>query len=296
MIAGCSANEPNSQQTFAGFISTPSQTQPAAGNNLLYVVDPGTMGVMEYSFRPAAMRFIAFLNGVQDSFSACVDGQQNVWVTRQGTLMVRYAHGDTDPNATLSVRGGSPFDCSVDTQSGNLAVLASGVIYSTINVFKDARGRAHQIPLGRITEAYCSYDGNGNIFIIGQSSQRVAELFEIPAGQKTHRTITLKDGPALPGGIAWDGTYLDIADSQSDTIDRFTIDGSNATLHDSIPLDASGTIGKFAISGKYLIVPFQSASNGFVNVYAYPAGGKRIRTLRNFTIPRAVAVSRGAKA
>ncbi|HXM06489.1 MAG TPA: hypothetical protein VN936_03455 [Candidatus Acidoferrum sp.] len=296
-LAGCNPTYPlNSPATSVHAISPRADgVAPSASDNLLYVIDPGSMAAMEYTFKPAALRFAAILNGVQDPFGACVDASQNVWITQTGTLLARFAHGATSPDATLNVKSGSPMDCSVDDNTGDLAVLAETVIISTVDLFKGGRGRPAEIPLGRIVEAYCSYDGYGNLFVAGQSSGRDPLLYEIPNGGKSYKVISMNQAPAQPGGIAWDGTYLDIADSTIGAIDRFEVSGSSATLFDSIPLEATGMIGKFSVSGKYLVVPFQSGSNGFVNVYSYPAGGKRLRTLRSFSIPRAAIVSTGSK-
>jgi hypothetical protein len=268
---------------------------PPASDNLLYVIDLGSMAAMEYTFKPAALRFAAILNGVQHPFGACVDASQNIWIAQAGTLLVRFAHGATSPDATLNVKSDSPEDCSVDNNTGNLAVLTETVIVSTVYLFKSGRGRPAEIPLGRIVETYCSYDGNGNLFVIGYSSAGIPLLYEIPSGSKSYKVVTMNQAPAQPGGITWDGTYLDIADSRIGAIDRYQVTGSDAALFDSIPLEATGMIGKFSVSSKYLVVPFQSGSNGFVNVYSYPAGGKRLRTLRSFSVPLSAVVSRGVK-
>lgn len=296
-LARCNPTSPlNSPATSVHAISPRADgVAPSASDNLLYVIDPGSMAAMEYTFKPAALRFGAILNGVQDPFGACVDASQNVWIAQQGRLVVRFAHGDLSPDGTLSVRATSPTDCSVDSSSGNLAVLTTTIIDATVDFFKGARGRASIIALGRINTPYCSYDGTGNLFIVGTSLQGAAALYEISPGSKTFKVVTINQAPSKPGGIAWDGTYLDIADSSIGAIDRYQVAGSTATQVDSIPLEATGTIGKFSISGKYLVVPFENGSTGFVNVYSYPAGGERLRTLRSFSIPLAAVVSTGSK-
>jgi hypothetical protein len=295
-LSGCvSTLSSDSPATAMSAAATRVGVRPSVSDNLLYVVDIGSSAVMEYTFKPAALRFAAILNGVQRPYGACVDASQNIWVMPAGTVIVRFAHGAIDPDATLSVRA-VPIDCSVDSNTGNLAVLTDSSNNSTIDLFKGGRGRPSLIPLGDIRNAYCSYDGDSDLFIIGNSSAGVPELFEVPSGSESYKVVTMKNGPSLQGGIAWDGTHLDIADSSIGVIDRFKLAGSIARLFDSIPLEATGTIGKFGVSGKYLVVPFQVGSNGFVNVYSYPAGGKRLRTLRSFTMPRAAVVSRGPKA
>ncbi|HEY1429520.1 MAG TPA: hypothetical protein VGF18_08095, partial [Candidatus Tumulicola sp.] len=137
-----------------------------------------------------------------------------------------------------------------------------------------------------------AYDQNGDLFVYGSTGT----LVELPRNAGQFEQITLPLRVETPGGIAWDGKYLAIADADNATVYRFTIKGSTAKQVDSFPVDGANIIKQITIDHNRVLVPSDVTHGaGVVSVYHYPAGGERVRTLRNFSQPYAAVVSRGPK-
>ena len=102
------------------------------------------------------------------------------------------------------------------------------------------------------------------------------------------------------GGIVWDGTYLDVADFEKNVVYQFAIAGRKGTTNAAITLQRSYNIGGFFVEGATLIAPaFSSPSPGsppgpgLVNLYNYPAGGKKTGVIRGVNYPWSLVVSLG---
>ena len=55
----------------------------------------------------------------------CTDANGNVFISNDDNVF-EYAHGGTEPIATLDLPGSNAIGCSVDPTTGNLAVVFSG--------------------------------------------------------------------------------------------------------------------------------------------------------------------------
>jgi hypothetical protein len=74
------------------------------------------------------------------------------------------------------------------------------------------------------------------------------------------------------------------------------VSGSTATEVDSVPVHGAYAIDQLTIDGDRALVPSHlSQQAGFLNICKYPAGGTRLRTLRNFSQRYAAVISRGPK-
>jgi len=106
--------------------------------------------------------------GVDASGGLCSDKEGNVFVTDlPGEEVVEYAHGGTEPIATL-FPDVEPNGCSVDPVTGNLATVNRDGSYkseSSVSIFEGASGnptKYNDPELGGLT---CSYDDQGNLFV-----------------------------------------------------------------------------------------------------------------------------------
>ncbi|HEY1883821.1 MAG TPA: hypothetical protein VGG51_12360 [Candidatus Cybelea sp.] len=203
---------------------------------------------------------VGMLTGFEAPANLCADRNGNVWIPNSGgTTIVEYAHGGSQPIATLQVPGGaSPLACSVDPTSGDLAAIVSGGSNSSPHVYfiyKHASGspETHHVDF----PAYgCSYDSSGNLFVDGnrepnKRSQIGFKLGELPRGKTRFRTFSVGRGYDFWGQVQWDGKYVDV--SAYEYILRFAIHGRKAVPAGGVILHGLKYINGFWIQGSKVI-------------------------------------------
>ena len=270
--------------------------------DLLYVADPGTGGVIVYSYQPPKYKFVGFLTGAESPAGECVDAAQNVYVTNHSFsdshAIFKYAHGGTNPIGIFGDPAGEPIFCSVDPKTGNLAVVdypfQNGG--ATLAIYEKARGKPRLYGKSGFGMISCAYDDRGNLFVDGDVIGGYLQFAELPAGGNTFTTITLHQSFEFPGSVQWDGKHVAVGDFRAGTLYRFAIAGKKATEVGTTPLDGSTEVSQFFIQGPRVLAasaPVEYA--GYVKIYDYPAGGHALRTLSNFSTPIGVVVSARVK-
>jgi hypothetical protein len=259
--------------------------------NLLYVSDAQSNDVYVFSYPKGALE--GTLKGFDTPQGLCVDKAGNVFVTEYSPPeIVEYSHGGSSPIATLSDSAGIPADCSVDPTTGNLAVtnlesLSSGS--GSVLIFADARGTPSIYSDPNLHYYYyCSYDGNGNLYVDGTGTSDFAEL---PSGGSEFTNITLNQSFYSIGGVLSHGKYVAIGDSENNFIYKFKIRGTSGTRVHTIGLGGIGSGGpsQFWIQGENLIGPIRYASS--VDFWNYKAGGSPTRTITGLYEPVGSTVS-----
>jgi hypothetical protein len=260
------------------------------GENLLYVTNAGTDDLDVYSYPQGQL--LGTLTGFLDPVGECVDKTGDVFVTDyRAQNIVEYAHGGTSPIATLSDSGYHPGECSVDPTTGNLAVANSG----GVSIYADAQGTPTQYAdtnLGGVF--FCGYDNNGNLFVDGVNNSQAVEVDQLRSGSSSFAQIFLNQSLGGPGGVQWDGHFLAVADSFSDTIYEFAIDPSQNTgvLIGSTTLNGSPSLGnQFWIQGRRIVA---LNFDGFPLLYHYPAGGRPMKDFIDASTPVGAVVSKGS--
>ncbi|HEY6325362.1 MAG TPA: hypothetical protein VIW73_02455 [Candidatus Cybelea sp.] len=305
LLAGCGGSQPVSGAPGAVPSSRAVSTDADRGDsrmlseakseNLMYISDPATGGVLVYSYTPPRYRFIGFLLGLAQPAGMCVDSRQNVYVTNgsfAGSQAVfEYAHGGTTPIRILGA-GGYPVDCAVDPATGNLAVIAFGARQGDfVAIFEKARGKPRIYPDTNFGVRSCTYDLHGNFFMDGAVVSGKLQFAELPRGSSRFRNIALDQTFVSGAGVQWHGNMA-VGDAYQDVIYQFHITGRSGTEVGSTPVNGSNTAGDFLIAGHSVIVPSgPQFGGGFVKIYNYPAGGNARRTLSNFTTPVAMVIS-----
>jgi hypothetical protein len=293
-----------------------SWMEPAAsGTDLLYIADPDIGALTVYSYTPPNYALVGVLATPRNAEGVCVDRAQNVFTPAEAGeghgAVVEYAHGGTTPIAILGGIPGTVENCAVDETAGTLAVPAIpadatyGQHLPQVAFLKNAKGTPSLIslPKGYALLTQCAYDGSGNFFVsayVGAQSGDKYALLELPKGRKQFVPITLDQAILFPfsGGVFWDGKYLDIADPSQDLIYQFAISGKAGTLKAKVTLEKSYDITGFFIDGDKLIAPaFSLPGNGpsgvgIVNIYNYPAGGKKVGAITGVEYPAGLVVSR----
>ncbi len=227
--------------------------------------------------------------------SICSDRKGNVFFPDQyDSTVLEYAHGGTTPFAQLDDAGESPTSCSVDPNSGDLAVINACAKSSdycvgpgSIAVYRRAKGTPTLYQGGDIDwYQYGGYDGSGDIFVDGEgpSPSRVFAFDELPRGAASLRAIALDSIPSSPEQIQWDGSALTIENYNPPAIYRLKISGSAANIVGETHLRGSSIgIGPAWIQGNAVVAPYGRAGKQikFIGFWRYPAGGRAVQRIVN---------------
>jgi hypothetical protein len=268
----------------------------ARSRDLLYVSDIYTEDVYVFSWPKGKLE--GTLTGFGEPEGECVDKADNLWIVDTTARdVLEYAHGGTNPIATLQDAYGYPVGCAIDKKTGNLAVtdvfneVSSGQTRGGVLIYPRASGSPTQYQDPEIWfYDFCGYDNHGNLYVDGINSISSDDFAfaELPKGASGFSNIALNQHIDYPGGIQSIGGTVDVLDELSTppTIYAFSISGSKGTLQASTPLGGgySGWVNEFAISKSRVIAPVYDDSqppsgNSEVNIYAYPAGGNPIKSL-----------------
>ena len=209
--------------------------------------------------------------------AACSDSAGNVFILADGSA-VEYAHGGTEPIATLGV-GGNPSGCSVDPTTNTLAVVAEG----NIVMFQDEKGRPTNYPTG-LDLGYCGFDDKGNLFTNGYSQSGVL-IEELPAGGSEFSKYTLPNTLNVPGQVQWDGQYITYQTQDRPTISRISIFGSKATIVGTVTFKGMPhrQFQSWIYQGNVIIpLNVHGESPNVVGVWRYPKGERMVDSIRKF--------------
>jgi len=267
--------------------------------NLLYVSNHKDGSVFVYSYPQGKLS--GSLLDVRAS-GLCSDGNGNVFIP-QGNEILEYAHGGTEPIATLrDPLGGAVQFCAVDPTSGDLSVSGGTPRTYGLAVYTNAKGnpKTYRSLNG---DAYRSltYDNEGNLFAVAfpGGSDRSARLIELPKGGSRVGSVGWNGMHASHlGAIEWDGRYLAVESTESRsraiTISRYRVSGGQATSIGRIAFAGAGSPLQFSIHGGQVIMPNPSVSgSGAAGIafYGYPGGEGPRQSVEDDRQPQAAAVS-----
>ncbi len=257
---------------------TGSWMDPAALHGILiYVGFFGTVDV--YSYPKGTLVGQLTLN---DARAMCSDKSGNVWIgneQRNGSQMVEYARGATQPTAQLFSY--APQGCAIDPKSGDLAVVGygDGTGKQNLEIYHQAQGLPHTYSSHVLkTWYFCAYDSKGDLIIQGDvpTGYGDAGYAELLRGhqQFTPVNITTRYGS---GGVQWDGKYFVMAYENDYQLWRYSIDNGNATFIDNInlPIKQPYWFRSFWLSGKTIYassIEEEGSSGPTIAGYPYPAG------------------------
>jgi hypothetical protein len=266
-----------------------SRTNLLYVGNVYYLVT-GTTDVYVFSYPTGDL--VGKLTGFQNPKGICADASGNVFITDNRALdVVEYAHGGSDPINTLSDPD-SPNACSVDAETGNLAVSNDD---STVSIFAQAMGTPSVLSTP-FRPYFAAYDNRGNLFIDGWGDP--LPVAKLPKGHRIFKPITLDKRTRNfgPAGLQWynDRLAAGSADPASygccGRIYRFKIvgkmgikAGSGAVVDSTANFFIQGSTAVIATETKYL------------DFYSYP----RLAYIRRMSQPGyssyGVAVSLGSE-
>lgn len=293
-VAGC-AHAVSLPSLAAGNAAVKHDT---SSQDLLYVAnEPGTMKIYSYP----GLELQASIT-FDETDGLCTDSAGDVYVTVHNTgKIVELAHGSTKFKRVLKLPPGifGPVGCAIDPTSGDLAVTTN---FSGVLVYTHAAGTPmiyHDSDFDHYN--YCAYDANGNLYVdgsYGSASSFRFKLATLPKRAKAMVTLGLHVRPNDPGGVAWDGKYVDVSDAYNPIIYQYVVAGSAAREAHLIHLGHRAyDVLQFTIYQSQLIAPnnpcgsFRKGPNA-VLIYPYPGGGKPHEILRKGVYcPEAVVVS-----
>jgi hypothetical protein len=270
----------------------------ARSETLLYIGDPGSGGVLVYTYLPA-LKFVGVLVTPSDPGGECVDKAQNVFVTDRGPgshVTYEYAHAGTSPIAILGGAGGTPSSCAVDPTTGDLAVTSarSSTSHGKVAIYKGAKGTPKLFADFKFYDIlFCGYDDKGNLYVDGSNepSGNGFLMAELPKGGNALSEITLNQTIFFPGGVEWDGKHVAVGDERIARIYQFAINEYNGKKVGTTRLRGLSGIYQFFIFQGLIVDPSYVASGGTVGIYRYPTGGKTIRTVTGVSSPYGAIVS-----
>ncbi len=258
LLAGCGGAQPP-----IGTLGPTSQSRADTTDSK----SRATKGTVIYASTSADAYVISYPKGeVIGTFksppahSICSDTNGNVFFPVSQEVF-EYPHGGTHQIAVLKDGNYVSYGCAVDSRTGNLAV-ANGynLDYSdpgNIAVFVGANGQPEYYGDPTITAYYsCTYDGEGNLFVVGRSQTSSFLLAELPYGSKTFRDVALDEPVNDFGEIHWDGKYLALATHERRQIYRLSVAGSQATVVGVTKLNGIRKRGEtFAFLGSEALTP-----------------------------------------
>ncbi len=259
----------------------PSRLRRAvASEKLLYVSDPATDDVQIFAFPSGAP--VGTLTGFAQPQGECTDKNGDVFVANtQASNVLEFAHGGTQPIAILADPGQYPVACSVNPRTGDLAVsnaFDTNFYGAGVSVYKRAAGSPRVYAAPMLWEAFfLSYDGVGNIFVDGLSSDGSYRFIyaELPKGASTFSVVTIDAAIVYPGGVLWTGQAMAVGDQEYSptqaAVYQVQTSGSVGTVVGTTILDGRCDLVQFFVERRRLIGP--DPCKGNVGVYAYPDGG-----------------------
>jgi hypothetical protein len=261
---------------------------------LLYVSNSGNGTVTVYSYNARKKPTLTgTLTGFGFPTAPCTDNRGNVFIPDFASAeTTEYAYGVSTPSKVLAdPDNGEPTGCSVDSKTGNLAVVnilaqdSPSYGIGNVTVYPGATGTPtiYNNP-DMVFPEFAGYDANGNLYIDGRddlSSDATVKLAELPFGKSSYENLTINGGePYSPGQVQWGRRYLLVGDmGQGGTLPSYvhqvTVSRTVATIVNTILLKGTfQAIGYKHGSGANatFVAPDVSQSKGFI--FAFPAGKK----------------------
>jgi hypothetical protein len=238
----------------------------------------------------------------------CADSSGDVFVTApeeknsSQSIIYEYAHGGTNPIATLSDPG-SAIACAVDPTTGNLAVanaFTGGYGDGDVAIYQDAQGTASVYSDSNIEIFYyCTYDNQGNLFGTGFNEYYASNvLVELPEGTGGFKGISLSKSFDV-GSIQWTGRSLAAAaitptSRGEQPVYQIEITGSAGTVSGPTLLwsrrdKKNADAVQFWVQGGTIVGPDYDRG---LELWRYPKGGKPTEVIDAPVLFFGVAISK----
>ena len=228
----------------------------AKSEDLLYVSNSsGDVSIYRYQRRSLVGVFTGFMLPLGE----CVDKTGNVYIVDfRAQTISEYAHGGTEPIATIDDSPYRPYGCAVDRKSGNLAVAnyeegSSGK--GNVAIYAHAVGRPVYYTATFSHYQSCAYDNEGNLLTTDGFASG-SDFAWLAKNGKKMVNIEVKGGSSEEGGFAgvqsivWDGKdwLIDTSLGGGSAIYRINIKNNRGRSVGTTYLGGhAGTLGQLAI-------------------------------------------------
>jgi hypothetical protein len=281
-----------------------------AREDLLYVTNrDGVVNVYRYW----QQKLVGILTDFTLPLGECVDAAGDIYIADyKAERLVEYAHGGTKPINVIDVSPYSPYGCSVDLSSGNLAVANyrdGSYNGGNIAIYRHAKGK----PLyytDRNLRFYesCAYDDRGNLLVTdGEYGSSFYGSNFAYLGKKSVKLVTVditggsSYGSGFSGvsGLGWDGKYWIL---NTYAVFRIVLNGTHGHAVGTTNLNGTySSLGPVWIynnhhsgpQGTQVVAAWSNyRSVNDVGYWKYPAGGSILHEISNgLAEPYGVAVS-----
>lgn len=225
----------------------------------------------------------------------CSDNVGNVWVAGypngRGKELAEYAHGGVKPVKILHVPNMSPGACAVDPTSGNLAATGDG---QEVDVYSSGSSYPQVFVYKKFYPHALTYDGSGNLFILGNRHVRddILGTAELPKGTAKFQPRRIHVNLSATSGFRWDGKYLTIGDSLNEgghEIFRYAVRGNRLQGRGYTSIGGNFQyLAHYWIQGsKAVATTYCGSYNSCAPIYLfnYPEGGNPIKTIGQGVAP-----------
>jgi hypothetical protein len=283
-VTGCSGAQPSLPQAFNNAQSLSrtgrSWMDPAAKSGSLVYVASG-LQVNIYSW--PKLHLVGALTGFVLAIAACVDSTGHVWIVDGFTLkLFKFAHGGTNPTATLDDAPNSPQSCAVDRADGDVAV---GNDYNTrqsegsVTLFRHAKEPGTPY-YERIVAAVNGLDYGPDRKLYVSGSYGGSGALAVFRGA-TFTPVTIQGvSLASPGGVQYVKGALTVADGGTNQRHAvvYHISADGTVLGETALRDAYNMFQYHIVGDKLLCGCYEQHQ---VQLYNYPSGGTARKIKRN---------------
>jgi hypothetical protein len=226
ICAGCSGIQPaqeNRPAPIAALQPAATAARPEHGRSwmspaarripkLVYVSDWSTNDVFVYDY--ASGKQVGLLTGFTSPYGQCVDAKGDVWIADSGaTSVVEYAHGAKRAVQTLTTDG-SPWGCSIDPVSGDLAVanFSNGDKAGNLEVFTNPSQKPAEYQNGAcLYPMFPAYDDKGNLYLQAEGGSSLQTICVLARGSSSMKKVAFDRSVDQPDGMMWDGKYMAVS-------------------------------------------------------------------------------------
>jgi hypothetical protein len=265
---------------------------------LVYVSDVATNDVYVYNYDANKVgSLVGTLTGFSEPQGLCTDGK-HVWVTNTlNESISEYARGGSAPIKVLFDSGFYPVGCSWDKTTGNLAV--TNIYQDTgssgnIAIYAHASGSPVYHYASNVFNYFlCSFDNNGNLFVDGLATNAgPVALAELAANASKAKPMTENATISFPGGVQWDGKYLEVTDQGASMGIEFKVTGTALTEVSQTPFNGASDIVQTWIDARTTTIFGPDANLAQLGLYKYRVGGNPFQVVTGFSEPIGVTVTR----
>jgi hypothetical protein len=299
MVSGCSGSQTGMSgalpRTAIGGLYGSHAVHPSSGQDLLYItgLENSATALFIYSYPQGHHAKTITGYPLMSLGGDCADDSGRAYVVNaSGSQVLVYAHGGTSPMRILNADANETSACSVDRNTGDLAVFGSRLL-----IYPKAKGSPKEYSyLPYTSPVGCDYDDKGNLFVEGVSEHKKigqpwrVTLSELAKGASQLVSIAIPriEETNSIGSDRWDGKYLALGNGAG-KIYRLAISGGKAKSVGVVPLDGSFNVGSIWIQGG--TIAGANYDNRSVMIWNYPKGGDPTKVINNVGSGDGVAVS-----